>query len=233
MGCDIHVKCEVKENGVWKLNPVRIFENEYFDNYREEREKGGKIPDYAQEEFLTNPPRHRNYDWFSILADVRNGRGFAGCKTGEGFEVIAEPRGIPEDATEEWKKECEDWYGDFHSHSWLTPEDFDKFDWSQKSIKTGIIPIEEYRELRGTNKMPPNGWSGGISGPDIVIISQEQADGILGGSLGEEGVMYYVEYYWSVLYSNWFNHCITDTVEPLKKLKEQFEEVRIVFAFDN
>lgn len=38
----------------------------------------------------------RNYNCYAVLADVRNGAGFAGVRTGEGWEPISEPRGIPE-----------------------------------------------------------------------------------------------------------------------------------------
>ena len=39
----------------------------------------------------------RNYDVFSILADVRNGYGFAGVRTSTGFDPIAPGRGLPSD----------------------------------------------------------------------------------------------------------------------------------------
>lgn len=39
----------------------------------------------------------RSYNTFAMLADVRNGRGFAGVKTSNGFPVIHEQRGLPED----------------------------------------------------------------------------------------------------------------------------------------
>lgn len=39
----------------------------------------------------------RSYNTFAMLADVRNGRGFAGIKTSDGFPVIHEPRGLPAD----------------------------------------------------------------------------------------------------------------------------------------
>lgn len=39
----------------------------------------------------------RSYNTFAMLADVRNGRGFAGIKTSDGFPVIHEQRGLPED----------------------------------------------------------------------------------------------------------------------------------------
>jgi len=52
-------------------------------------------------EFMDSPSENRNYDWFSVLANVRNGYGFAGIKTGEGFKVIAQPKGFPSNASRE------------------------------------------------------------------------------------------------------------------------------------
>ena len=43
----------------------------------------------------------RNYDVFSILANVRNGYGFAGVRTSGGFNPISDGRGIPADLGEE------------------------------------------------------------------------------------------------------------------------------------
>jgi len=39
----------------------------------------------------------RSYNTFAMLANVRNGTGFAGCRTSTGFPVIHEPRGLPDD----------------------------------------------------------------------------------------------------------------------------------------
>jgi len=39
----------------------------------------------------------RGYNTFAMLANVRNGTGFAGIKTSNGFPVIHEQRGLPED----------------------------------------------------------------------------------------------------------------------------------------
>ena len=38
-----------------------------------------------------------SYNTFAMLANVRNGRGFAGIKTSDGFPYIHEPRGLPSD----------------------------------------------------------------------------------------------------------------------------------------
>lgn len=52
---------------------------------------------FSRPQFLGN----RNYDVFSILANVRNGYGFAGVVTSSGFNPITNGRGIPDDLSEE------------------------------------------------------------------------------------------------------------------------------------
>lgn len=64
--------------------------------------------------------RGRNYSLFSILADVRGG-----------LEPIAEPRGIPDDASYAYKIEAKQMEGDGHSHSYFTLEELKNIDWSQ------------------------------------------------------------------------------------------------------
>ena len=256
MGCDIHGFCEVKENGVWKLNTEKVFKNSYYLSDEELEERRKDRPDYTRSEFQENefeehPSDGRSYDWFAILADVRNGRGFAGVRTGDGFDVIAEPRGVPDDATTEWKEKVEYWGCDMHSQSYLYPEDFDNFDWTQTTQKQGVITLDEYKELKGTGKCPDS-WSGGVGGPNIVTIDTDEADKILNGQTVvvenrnwsggienvnlvnlESGHQIYVIYTWEVLYSEWFDHKIEQVVEPLRKLKEKYEDVRYVFGFDN
>lgn len=86
--------------------------------YAEELKNG------SWERIKTNLPDDRDYWSFAFMAGVRNGVGFAGCKTGEEIKPISEPRGIPEDTcikdTEELDFNDPDfvWLGD-HSFSWL------------------------------------------------------------------------------------------------------------------
>lgn len=67
-----------------------IYENDEFDGF----------------ESLSYYPR--NYTLFATLAGVR------------GDNPIANPRGIPEDCSLEYKKMCDDWGDDGHSHSYFT-----------------------------------------------------------------------------------------------------------------
>lgn len=261
MGCDIHGFCEVKENGVWKLNHKKVFKNPYFMSTeelkkRQEKDPGYEISEWQREEFQEHPADSRNYDWFAILADVRNGRGFAGIPTGDGFAVIAEPKGVPDDATEEWQKRVEEWDCDMHSQSYLTLADFDAFNWDQTTNKQGVIPLSLYKALAGTNKAP-NSWSGFIGGPGIITVDEEAAEKILKGETVvveahdpfakirgekpkvvdmvslESGHNIHVLYTWKVLYSEWFDYKIEEVIEPMRKLKEEYEDVRYVFGFDN
>src|SRR4051794_16548380 len=106
MGCDIHFYVEKKdENGNWQSADAW------------ETEDGYDCPSIPYKKRFYSG---RNYDLFGILADVRNGRGFAGVKTGDGFVPIAEPRGLPDDASPKIKADCDRWGVDGHSHSYLS-----------------------------------------------------------------------------------------------------------------
>lgn len=82
MGTDIHSVAQVRKDGKW----LTVLQDVCGDG--------------------------RNYDTFAMLANVRNGRGFAGVKTGDGFPFIAEPRGLPDDFQRvEPCDDSYDWYG--------------------------------------------------------------------------------------------------------------------------
>lgn len=78
MGCDIHFYVEKRINGIWQTA----------DKWSADLDDDRPYVDYDDRFY-----RDRNYDLFGILADVRNGRGFAGVTTGEGFVPIAAPQG--------------------------------------------------------------------------------------------------------------------------------------------
>lgn len=244
MGCDIHIIVEVKKNNLWIVNTDKVFKNTWWEEYNKwiaNAEKDGNLDKvkalkdtYLKEgEYITIPDDNRSYDWFAILADVRNGRGFAGIKTGEGFNIISEPRGIPDDASEEWKQFVEDWGCDLHSKSYLSIEDFENFNWDQVTVKRGSITLEQYKELRGTNSCP-NGWSGSVSGGNVVTVDEDIANDILDGKNKDyEFNDIYVNYHWTIKYSEWFEGKLENLLQPMKKLKSKYEDVRIVFGFDN
>lgn len=65
--------------------------------------------------------RGRNYGLFAILADVRNGN----------IEPIADPKGVPDDASYAYQLQVKQWEGDGHSHSYFTLEELQNVDWTQ------------------------------------------------------------------------------------------------------
>ena len=164
MGCDIHPHVERRVNGKWEV-------------------------------LESDPPalKHRNYNTFAILADVRNGSGFAGIRTGGGFNPIAEPRGLPDDLSDELqgvkeeRRAYEDeprWFGD-HSFTWLTLREILEYDYQQSTSERGVLTPDVWLKLEhdrdwkakvyDEDMARPEQWSGMISGGDTVIISAEEA----------------------------------------------------------
>jgi len=243
MGCDIHIRCEVKRNNKWELNTKDIFPNPWYEFSLND-------PDWSSpnDEFTDTPESTRLYDWFAILANIRNN---------EGFNVISEPRGIPKDIS----KECKVWLdkkSDFlHSHSYLRLKDFDEFNWNNLTMKFGLISLNAYDVIRKT-KNPPTSWSTYVSGDNVITVGPALAKKILKnpeiklkvidtGFLFEEKIVtiddnvgepankfnIFVNHEWPVRYIEWFDTKIKNIIEPMRKLKEEYDDVRIVFAFDN
>ena len=217
MGTDIHMIAEVRKNGIWHtiLDDIFIL---WKDTKREEKTC---VPYY-----------YRNYNLFAILAGVRNGTGFGGCRIGEKFNPISEPKGYPEDMCED----SEDFLSNGHSASWLTLKEIFDFDWTQTNRRYGVLSEEEYKNTVMKGKYPDN-WCGDIIGRDIItILETEMVDLIQGKIPHEEGKRYYTGCYFNPLpYSDYAEHFL----KAMEKLKDyvpedgDFEDVRIVFDFDS
>lgn len=258
MGTDIHPICEVKENGKWRRNTDKIFPNPYYYHLQEmiKKDPNYEIPSFLEEDLnqplIENPESNRNYDKFAILADVRNGVGFAGVETGRGFEPMSNYRGFPEDVDEEYKEEYSDWT---HSHTWIDLNDIKNYNWDRMTIKSGVITLEQYKKLRDPfskhNTKTPETWSGGVGGGNNITISMEEADKVLNGQLTELTRIneYFreeesetkhisewtinVQYKWYITYKEWFKSLFKDWIEPIKELGKKYEDVRIVMSFDS
>lgn len=171
MGCDIHLFVEKKVNGKWDAVKGPNPDIEDYRRYaKNNRERGNetealryekRADDIETGEFLKTAEDEwekdnygptvykgwayegRNYDLFAILADVRNGYGFAGSYTGEGFKPISDPKGLPEDISEEIKKRSDDYGSNGHSHSWFTVKELTEYDWEQETVtlRPGMYPV--------------------------------------------------------------------------------------------
>lgn len=210
MGCDIHLYVERCTDSGWE-----------------------NIPNQSEE--WADPANWysgRNYHLFAILADVRNGHGFAGVKTGEGFIPIAPPRGLPDDVSASIRAKSDEWDIDGHSHSHLTVAEILAFDWDQETTLTGLFRDdgEDGDDPRWRNggraawvqdyankykELPPNAGSycGGVSGPNADRYKR----------------VTWVTPYHRCVDSDWWA-----TVARAARLsKGALDDVRFVFWFDN
>lgn len=219
MGCDIHPYIEQRINGQWVL-----------------------IEQPNQDHWASDEPSiyARNYDVFAILADVRNGKGFAGVRTGDGFNPISSPRGLPDDLSEALSKEPSDddfsWLGD-HSFGYLTFREIFDYDYTQTTIISGVVDQKtfknwDYSDYSRTHA--PCDYSGGIWGSNVCMISNdEMREKIKAPWSKDDGVLtYYTEVNWKVNYM--------DVMWPfLYALKwaapegVSYDDLRLVFGFDS
>lgn len=234
MGCDIHLFVERVENGKW-VSADRWTPNRYAG---EEGEPDIRIE--YEDRFYTG----RNYDLFGILADVRNGSGFAGCDTGDGFVPISEPRGIPDDVSPEVAAESSRWGEDGHSHSWLSVQELLDYDWTRTTKHRGWVSAPTFwawNRLDRKRGESPRSWSGMVDGGAIKKVTEPEMLQLLeqyGDSWSAEdrikrdlgGHHCLVE--WEQPYYKAARHFLSDTLPRLWRLGKP-DEVRIVFWFDN
>ena len=109
MGTDIYLHAERRIGGAWQYC--------------------GKLDDLEV----------RNYQFFAILANVRNP-----IRSTVPFDYIVKPRGFPDDMSEELQQDGLLFCG--HDPGWVTLRELLDFDWDGKTIlRTGVVdPGNEY-----------------------------------------------------------------------------------------
>ena len=251
MGCDIHSRLEILRpagwNGAkaahWECVSTPLFENGWYSADR-------PLSDWNAP-MRVRPLSYRNYRLFAMLADVRNGDRHDGGG-GDWVQPIADPKGVPWDASEEWKQEAEEWGGDMHSHSFFTLAELDAYNWGGIVFNRGYITEEQYLVLRGTNDAPQS-WSGGVGGGNILAMTAiEYEDALALGNLakikagdgwGERKI--YVQYQWSTTRYEEMGE-LKDAMEIMRDYQPGAnatpenpegiadpEAIRVVFGFDN
>lgn len=183
----------------------------------------------------------RNYDLFGMLADVRNGRGFAGVDTGDGFVPIlgreSPTRGIPLDASPEYAAEVENWGGDGHSHSWLTLAELKAYDWhGQKTKKRAVVSLEDRKAWRDSGNPGPSSYCGGVSGSSVKFVPLDEMDRII--DRGQDTAWsYFSSVEWDTTYAESAEWFISNAMPKLEAYAAErgidASDIRIVFFFDN
>ena len=177
----------------------------------------------------------RNYNLFAILGNVRNGVGFAGVVTGEGFNYISDSRGLPEDASDDVLNELGEDGGFYHSVSYVYLNELESFNWEQVTTKYGVVSEPQYQAWKETGR--PSFYSGGVGGGGVVNITNEQMEAIIAGHVArEEGKTYYTRVQWQESYDEAVGGAFyPDAVNKLRELSTdpELDDVRIVFGFDS
>lgn len=236
MGCDIHMIVQKREtpDAPWATVAVS-YECNYCGGVgkREYPRWPGEQRDclWCRGKGQLDRFHDRNYDLFGQLANVRNGRGFAGCDLGDGFIPISEPRGLP-DGVAEWPNgepgddedythETRPWLGD-HSHSWLLLSELLAYDLDRKTVCRGVVDREAWQKW--DRKGAPMAYCGGVSGAICSTVTDKEA---LHGVAST-----HVQVQWAESYRQAGGAFWSHFVPMLQKLGRP-DCIRVVFGFDN
>lgn len=249
MGCDIHLAVEHQdEAGKWWLIE-RAITCQWCHGVGA-IVKGGAMEQcfWCEGARVRNAPFYdaRSYSVFSVLANVRNGYGFAGVKTGDGFKPIAEPRGLPDDMDPRTAK----WLSDEHTPSWLLLTEVIATDdyWNQATRKCGVVTDVEYRQWiesgRAKSGKGPESYSGDISGGTVIKISQDDMQRYLRDGFpedkpprskhgGEQGYLYCCSVEWGETYRE-ACQSLWRVIPDIQDIDYSHpERIRLVFDFDS
>lgn len=225
MGTDIHMACEIRRDGKWCTLKERVFKNAWF------REDSDYEP--FTHEFTEVPYDSRCYNLFGMLADVRNGTGFAGCRIGEPFVPISKPKGLPKDMC----KDTDEYISHEHTASYLTLTELERYAWTRLHRNYGVVEEGQYRDyvMRGNN---PEDWCGDVCGPGIVYLKEpEMVDLIMGKRERKPGETYYTACYFKPkTYAECSGGFYDEVIPVLRSLVPAggtSDDVRIVFDFDS
>lgn len=204
MGCDIHLYTEAKKT----INDNEIWVN--IDNWKYNPYYNHNNPDDERELNIVDLHGRRNYDLFSVLANVRNY---------SDSPFICEPKGLPDDISTITMKESERWGIDGHSHSFLTLKELIDFQNLNHKIKhSGLVSQKEAENLDAGISTPTT-WCQGAS-PELNLVYREwEEEYDVLNPLIEKLKNRLKEEFW----------IFRDDVD----ITEYLEKIRIVFWFDN
>jgi len=178
----------------------------------------------------------RHYVLFAWLGGVRNGYGFAGCETHTPLVPLSVGRGLPEDfkvdsdshpidninimdpSRQKWQgkdEPLEVWMGD-HSHSWLSGDEIIQAVLPVIKI-IGIVKRDVFNDWDGVSA--PKSWCGGISGPDVIV--------------GDPSLLTENTTHVKIEWNEPLEESLGYFVDEIKRLVEEFGEIRFVFGFDS
>lgn len=236
MGCDIHTMVEIQQynysddkfiEGKWKAVKDQLFPYPYF--LESEPISIHNVPRTSR------PYVGRNYTLFSVLADVRNSRMRTNIfdpsmeyEERDSVDPIAMPKGIPDDASKRWSKECERWGVDFHSHSWFTVQELVDAEkagaFAQTITARGYVSLRDYLAHKNEGKEIES-WSSYVGGGELrsmheaewITLDSEEKDRLIAQAEGENRwfASTYIRYAWTVNTGSWMKEFVETTIPLL------------------
>lgn len=209
---------------------------------------------------LRHPPFYvdRDYDVFAVLANVRNGYGFAGVETGEGYVPLDMPRGLPKDVTPEVREESDSWGADGHSHSHFTLAEIDAAVPRWTTMRTtcmGVVDVRSFLQFKKNEADGKTGeailegvyYCGGVSGSNVKVVSRDEMEAVVAAKkltlsdvpspkadwkwFAVDGVAYHTQVSWEITYAETMARFL-ERMEAVRALGEP-SDMRLVFWFDN
>jgi hypothetical protein len=128
-----------------------------------------------------------------------------------------------------------DWGCDAHSASHLTVGELRGYDWNQAIRNKGVVSFDEFKEYIKTGS--PSSWCGGIFGGGIEVVSNDRMMMAVKGAIPfpKDNDLYYTEITWNDRMEAYLGNLLSQTLPQLEERceSEDFNDVRIVFWFDN
>ena len=254
MGTDIHITVQAHLGGAWtditeQAMPLKAKAYKVWNNHPEYAHLTQEEKEEITSDYFEKCPESRNYSLFALLANVRNGYGFADCEI---FDPIKhfELKGLPEEIEEEV---CEygSYNGGYHNFNHFTYKEIVESDlWDQPIKAKGFVKLDtflEYLEAKKTNKNAvPSGSCGDVSGGGVVKFSESlltplfekgELDDWLEANVDHEQSVY-VKCAWeeslALKESNFYSWLMSDEMESL--VYDECggpEDVRLIVSFDS
>lgn len=235
MGTDIHIRIQRQnQSGEWEYVPYvekplkkreELDAND--DDWRDRWEDYDKaIAGGALD--LPDAFTSRNYHRFGLLADVRNGHGFAGLKTGEGWPAQFPYRGLPGGIDPDTDRDDFPWLGE-HSYTWCLLSELEAVDWTAiQTVNQGVLSATGYEEWDG-HSWPPS-YRAVVSGPSVRTYQREEWENM--GRKAPEGISAYVEVQWQATGYDVMKPWIEEVFPILRKAADG-HPLRLLIGFDS
>jgi hypothetical protein len=124
-------------------------------------------------------------------------------------------------------KEWFEHHGGDHSDSWLLLAEILDYDWDAPLVKRGIVDATEFVRMQVDEE--PSQWSGGVSGPGVRHVSNEEMRRII--AAGESTEHVYTQVQWTASAREYAAQFLGRMHDLLSITGEA--PTRIVFNFDS